>query len=72
MKVCHCTLPYVNPEACKNCYNNSDQFTTGGTDYQYEDLIIICKNCNFVNYKYYNFCSHCGKELNKLKDYKVK
>ena len=24
MKICHCTLPYTNPDACKTCGNNYD------------------------------------------------
>jgi hypothetical protein len=25
MGICCCTLPYINPDACKTCPNNSDQ-----------------------------------------------
>jgi hypothetical protein len=25
MKICGCTLPEINPDACKNCYNASDK-----------------------------------------------
>ena len=25
MRTCHCTLPYINPNACDNCPNNQDK-----------------------------------------------
>lgn len=26
VKFCNCTLPYINPRACENCPNNTDDF----------------------------------------------
>ena len=33
MKICNCTLPYTNPEACDYCSNNTDRrVTVGGVE----------------------------------------
>ena len=36
MRICHCTLPLTNPDACKFCRLNNNEFTEiqVGTPYQ--------------------------------------
>jgi len=39
MKVCHCTLPNMNPNACENCGNNSN-YTYSQTETDYYDFVV--------------------------------
>lgn len=47
MKVCHCTLPTLNPDACKNCSNNQDIVELDKPyavpEFNKEDLDILTK-----------------------------
>lgn len=69
MRVCHCTLPLTNPDACRNCQNNiREQYDNHGLNVPYvpsnpDVFTKVIKRLKRTIEKYDKDGNYLGKEI---------